>query len=113
MDISKLTTTDRIILRDKLNKSLPGLEAISLQHELTTLFSDAKDALEDAFSDPDVNTAPVINAVTALIKQMTVFQSELYSSERQKRFEEAVIEIVKQIEDPEEFLKLLEESLDA
>ena len=95
MEISTLTTQERVELRDKLNKSLPGLEAVSLQHELSDLFSDAKDALQDAMADPGINTAPVINAVTALIKQMTVFQETLYSTERQKSFEEAIITTLK------------------
>ncbi len=94
VDIKSLSLPERVALRDQLNGSMPGLEAVSLNHEISELFSDAKEALTDALGDPDVNSAPIINAVTALIKQMTQLQAELYNSERQRLFEEAILEVI-------------------
>ena len=92
------------------------LTELSLEEEILNNYNLAKQFLESILTDSEVapnQLAPVINAVTAILKDLVKMQTELYSAEREKRRESALIQVLKTLPEAtqDEFFRLYEEAL--
>lgn len=87
---------------EKLRQALPGPqqagESLDLQAELVAQFKAAKALFEKAQTNTDIplnQLAQVINSAAALLKQLSSTQSELFTAERFRCAEAALIDSLK------------------
>lgn len=107
-----------ITLKSRIEKRLPTLEDMDLKHELVLQFASTKELLADARDDkktPLNQKAQLVNSAAALLKQLAAAQVELYSAERFRAMEVALIDLLNDAddEDREYFMREYEKRLEA
>ena len=118
VDISAYSISELIRLRDRINKSLPSgeLEDLDLGQELVNVYLSAKEMLEEARDDDETplsQKATTVNSITSALKALADIQKALYSSERQRKLENALSEaLVKFPELQEQFFDVYEKALE-
>lgn len=87
---------------ERLKQALPGPqqagESLDLQAELVAQFRAAKALFEKAQTNTDIplnQLAQVINSAAALLKQLSSTQAELFTAERFRASEQALIDVLK------------------
>lgn len=118
-DLDGLTLIELLDLRNRINSRLPpsSLRDLNLEQELILQFMHARELLATASQSTslkDNQTAQLVGACTALIKQIGDMQKSVYSSERMKRLESSLIEVLNAADHSlrEKFVKLYEASLE-
>lgn len=85
---------DLIKLRQRCTDLLPSTSDLDLQSEIVFQFIAAKKLFSDAQDDSDIplnQKAQILNSTAALLKQLKDSQVELYSAERNRLQERALI----------------------
>jgi uncharacterized protein (UPF0147 family) len=105
LNLTAFTLTELMQLRENINGRLPArkLAEIDLEEELVLQFQQAKELFNSVITDQNVPTnqrAQVANTCTALLEQLTKLQNTLYSSERVKAMELALVRAIRDL--PEE-----------
>lgn len=111
LPIDHYTLAELITLRDRINSLLPNADSLNLQQELILQFISAKELFKRAQLDDETplnQVAQVINSTTAILKQLTDAQIKLYTAERNRALEQALIELLKE-SDPEACQEFMEE----
>ena len=116
VDLTVFSNSDLLTLRDQINEKLKDLGSIDLVTELVGQFTRTKAILEEIEDDHDVEPqkkAAIINACSSMLKQLTAAQKELYSTERVKKIERAIIVSIKDlpVKNRQRFLDEYEEAL--
>lgn len=107
-DISALNQAELLALRTKIEAKITGttLSELNLVKETLFQFQSAKVLQAEAGaanSDVPMNQrAQVQNSIAKILDQLGKIQMELYSSEKLKRLQAAVIKIVKQLPKPQQ-----------
>ncbi len=88
-----------------------SLKSLNLDAELYNAYAKAKNYLADVQSDesiPPNQLAQLMNTISAILKEIVKMQTDLYSAERVKRLEAAMIQAIK-LAPPESQHAFLEE----
>ena len=109
IDLSQYTPAELTRLKGKVEARLPQPESLDLQAELIAQFQSAKALFVEAQQDRDTpvnQLASVCNTAAALLKQLAATQIDLYTAERNRCMEAALIDLLKEAdpEDREAFL---------
>ena len=75
-----------------------SLKSLNLDAELYNAYAKAKNYLADVQSDESVpanQIAQIYNTITTILKEIVKLQTELYSAERVKKLEAAMIQAIK------------------
>lgn len=94
LPISHYDQGDLIKLRERITELLPSTSDLDLQQEIVLQFISAKKLFSDAQDDSDIalnQKAQILNSTAALLKQLKDSQVELYSAERNRLQERALI----------------------
>lgn len=118
--IEHLSISDLLSLRARIDKKLPATELsdLNLEKETVIHFMTVKEVMNKAMDDEDTpanQLAQLMNTCSASITQMAKIQLDLYSAERVKKIEQAVIETLKEAGDDfiEKFFDRYEELLES
>jgi hypothetical protein len=106
-----------LLLRDRINEKLEDLSNINLEQELVGQFMSVKGLLSDAYSNNDETSsqkASLINACSAILRDLAKTQTMIYNAERVKLLEQILIETLKEVgpEIATRFLELYEKNLE-
>jgi uncharacterized protein (DUF1697 family) len=117
--IKNMSQKELLELRNKIDQTLgTEIKDFNLGEEMGLLFRQAQDLLAKVLPDPLVPSnqkAQVFNAVKAQIDRIVALREKIYSQERFKIFEGALIKIVNMAgneDKKKEFLHLYAEFLD-
>lgn len=117
--IDHLQVPDLLALRSKIDHKLPAtaLKDLNLEEELVIQFLGAKTLRDSSVTDakiPANQKAQLMNTCASILSQMAKSQTELYSAERIKRMEMALIDTLRDLDEAvlEKFLIAYEELLE-
>lgn len=96
VDLDGMSLNQLLTLRMRIDEKLPAraLKDVDLEEELVIQFQQTKLLLNASLEDDDVpanQKAQVNNSCAGLLKQLTEMQTQLYSAERVKALESALI----------------------
>lgn len=117
IDLSSMTLQERKELADKIYEQLGRETQINLGVELTLHYKRCNDAAELAYKaledgNATAGSAAVLTAATGAIKELARLQIDLYNAERVKVLEKAFQNVLRQSDNAEYLLTLLEEELE-
>lgn len=94
-NIDHLDNHDLMILRDKIAEKTKKLPDINLEEELVGALLDTKKLLRDAYEDDNESSsqkASLINACSAIMRDLAKTQESIHNSERVKLLEVVLVE---------------------
>ena len=102
IDLDEFTLQDLLALRSEVEKRLPSgsIRDIDLTKEVVLQFRAVQELQGRVVLDPEVaanQKAQVANSTSAILAQLTKLQTELYTVERLKRIEMALIEALNEL----------------
>ena len=92
------TAVPQVVLPPEYLPEYGSLKSLNLDAELYNAYAKAKNYLAIVQSDDSVppnQVAQVFNTISAILKEIVKLQTELYSAERVKKLEAAMIEALK------------------
>ena len=115
-DISRLSNTQLLLLRDQINILTKTLLDINMEEELVEQLIRVKGALSDVFDNSEESSnqkAALINSGTAIMRDLIKMQESVHNAERLKNIERTLIDTLKEYSEEisREFLDLYDKRL--
>jgi len=116
-DLRAYSNSDLMLLKDQISTLTGKLTDINLEEELVNQLLQTKELLKDVYSDESGDSASqkasLINACSAIIRDLAKTQAEIHNAERLKTMEQTLIEVLTKYDEAisREFLELYERRL--